>query len=389
VNGNDDLERWKRIARNAALALQQDPNNARALEAFNAARPHLAAAREATSTAEQEAAGDPGFWAALGLGASQGATFGFGDEAAGALGAIGALVPGGQSPGEAYRAYRDRTREETHAAIAARPGAYIAGEIASAIPQVVVPVAAAARVPAAATQASRLAQAARLVGRSARTGAIVGGITGAGRSEASGRDLARDVGIGTALGAGVGAVVPIGYGVASLARRRLVDPIVRALSRAPSSGPVRPSVSPLSGLLGAGDDLGAVAARPVPPRPPQVVTDVAPPMAAPVAPPLAPPVGAPAVSGRPDLGLLVPASPTQTAGPAVRTASPRVPSSLANKSADEIAGVLRDQFALAQSLGQEVTPQMLEAALRQLGVKEAKWGAVLKALQSQAGLLAQ
>ncbi len=81
-----------------------------------------------------------GFWGALGLGGAQGASLGFGDEATGAIQALGnkylpESMGGGGTAG--YSEERDAARAENQAAQKAHPYAYGAGEIAGALPSTI------------------------------------------------------------------------------------------------------------------------------------------------------------------------------------------------------------------------------------------------------------
>ena len=130
-------------------------------------------------------------------GALQGASFGFGDEAAGALAAaIPALdreaVGNGQTFGERYRNARDFYRGRNAVAEKSNPGTYLTGQVAGAVAPTLVGAG-----PANA-------------GAALRSAAGQGALQGAGYSDAdSARGLAGD----TALGAGVGLA---GYGAGQI-----------------------------------------------------------------------------------------------------------------------------------------------------------------------------
>jgi hypothetical protein len=130
-----------------------------------------------TAAIQQEAA--PGKLATVGLGFSQGATLGFGDELAGIVNAILTQSPK-KSFGDAYREQRDETRQATAAGREAHPAEYWSGEIGAALPTLLVPGAGVARL---APEASLLTRAAVRGGTAVGTGALVAGTDAAGRSE--------------------------------------------------------------------------------------------------------------------------------------------------------------------------------------------------------------
>lgn len=129
-----------------------------------------------------------------GLGAAaHGATLGFSDEAGGGLAAIGALLPGGESPGQAYRRVRDINRNTQKAFGAEHPAANVALNVAGGVLNPV------GRIKGPVT-----------AGKVAGTGALVGGLAGLGTGEG---DLASQL-KSTAIGATAGAVIPTAaYGV--------------------------------------------------------------------------------------------------------------------------------------------------------------------------------
>ena len=154
----------------------------------------------------------PGMMESLGRGTAQGATLGFGDEAQGAIQALGMkALPesmGGsdskQGLADLYREQRDVARRDDEAARAANPKSFIGGELAGGI------------LPAIATAGGGSAPAAggflRALARSAVSGAKWGAVTGLGDSKSDltqgdvGGALA-DTGKGALLGAGVGSAL--------------------------------------------------------------------------------------------------------------------------------------------------------------------------------------
>jgi hypothetical protein len=133
---------------------------------------------------------EPGRLEALGRGALQGATFGFADEAQGALESI--------FTDKTYQQARDAARAANARAQAAHGGFYGAGEIGGGIASAFVP-------------GLNIAEGAGL-GTVAAKSALAGGLGGLGGSEATSVEgLAKDVGAG-ALEGGVGGAVAHGVG---------------------------------------------------------------------------------------------------------------------------------------------------------------------------------
>lgn len=197
-------EEWRLIMQNAHDALAQNPNDAEAREALQAAIPMVQRQNTETSAQEMDAAQDPGRLASLGMGFSQGATFGFGDEVAALLNAAGAMLPGGQSPGEAFRSSLDQGRETLQQARQEHPFLTGTGDVIGAGATILPGMAGlGARGGAAvAGQVARvgLPRVGRVVGRAvsgALTGAGYAGASEAGRSEG---------GVGERAGAAAGAL---------------------------------------------------------------------------------------------------------------------------------------------------------------------------------------
>jgi len=138
---------------------------------------------------------------------AQGATFGFGEEIEAGARALGALVPGGRSPREAYRETVEGAREDIAKAYEDRPLESFATEMAGGFAPALLTLGgstpataasatgASARALRAARTASRASAARPVVG-----GAVEGAISGAGAGEGTvGR------GAGALFGAGIGA----------------------------------------------------------------------------------------------------------------------------------------------------------------------------------------
>lgn len=139
------------------------------------------------------------FVESLGSGLSQGLTFGFADEIAGAARAGIGKLQGEGNYSDLYKKYRDEQRAHMDAAKVDNKGAYVGGEIAGTIGTSFVP-------GAAALSPVKGASVAANVGRAAAGGAL----TSAGLSNAdptaSYKDLkqfGKDVGAGAALGGGL------------------------------------------------------------------------------------------------------------------------------------------------------------------------------------------
>lgn len=181
----------------------------------------------------------PGVGTSLAAGAAQGATFGFGDEAAAALRTGGRKLTDlvGASPqaalfeflnpeysAESFKGVQEETgpksyeefiaqgREFNREAQQANPGAYLTGEIGTGLAAGAGP----ARLAVKGTQTLRQA-----IPRLAGVGAAEGGVAGAGFSEADTLpEFAGDVAAGTATGAILGAALPAaGKGISTAVQR--------------------------------------------------------------------------------------------------------------------------------------------------------------------------
>lgn len=213
-------DQWRTIMRNAHAKLAADPTNERARAALRAAIPQVQNQNQATSQQEMSEAQDPGFWRSLGMGASQGATFTFGDEVSGLLAASGEYLRGDQGFGDAYREHRDTSREMLAQSREHQPLAAAIGDIAGAAGTMIPGAAAAgARAGIGAAQlgarvAPRVAPAiGRLVGRVAG-GALAGAgdqaLRGAGEADGSLGERVTAAGGGLQRGAILGGAFGLG-----------------------------------------------------------------------------------------------------------------------------------------------------------------------------------
>ena len=140
-------------------------------KAFLAATAHLATPTPTTS--------EPGVIESTARGAAQGATFGFADEITAALEAA--------ATGKKYTAARDESRANYHAAEAAHPIAYGAGELAGGIAPAFIPGGAVAKAVGLGAKAVEGAEALSGIGRVAHdvaTGAGYGALSAVGSSDA-------------------------------------------------------------------------------------------------------------------------------------------------------------------------------------------------------------
>lgn len=139
----------------------------------------------------------------------RGMTSEFSDELAGLGSGIAAMVPGGQSPTDAYKAERDAVRMTNDAYARENPGRAIAAQLAGGIGQGVVTAGGASALGAGARLvpvAARLGKA----GTSAALGAGAGAVTGLGGADTM-ADVPRAAGIG-AVGGGIGGALLSGAG---------------------------------------------------------------------------------------------------------------------------------------------------------------------------------
>lgn len=189
------------------------------------------------------------------LGGTQGASFGFGDEIAGALRAAQSLT-GNQSLAESYRAGRDEHRDVLRQAEEAEPEFYRGGDMAGSVATAFVP-------------GLGLARGAKLAGTAAKLAGL-GAVSGLGGSDAdltSGRvgDMKRaafDAAVGAGVGAGAGA---LGYGagkVVGAAGKKLgekaTERLARAEAKAVEMGEKTAKAETLSARSEAGRDKSAL-----------------------------------------------------------------------------------------------------------------------------------
>jgi hypothetical protein len=149
---------------------------------------------------EAKHAEKPGHLEALARGATSGATLGFADEAAGALGALGDLVTGNAGFKElpnSYRDYRDAFRKGNDDAKAAHPSTYLTGELGGGVATLAIP----------GVNAAKGASLAAKIGTAAKVGAVAGlGNSDADLTRGDVGRAAADTGIGAGVGAATGAL---------------------------------------------------------------------------------------------------------------------------------------------------------------------------------------
>ena len=173
-----------------------------------AIRKRLKEIQKATKTGEagRATAGQSAF-----RGLTENLSFGLQDEILGGASAVGAMLPGGQAPGEAYTARRDEARANRERLQQAHPAAYGVGSVAGALLPSLVPMGLAATAGRAgqgarqAVNAGRLALRPSTVGGAAAYGGAQGalGAFGASEGETAG-EIIGDTARGLALGAGLG-----------------------------------------------------------------------------------------------------------------------------------------------------------------------------------------
>lgn len=163
--------------------------------------------------------------------ALQGFTFGLSDELRGIAAGLGAMVPGGRTPGQAYGQAVEAERQALETFGQARPGASMAAEIGGGIASGLIPGGAVIR---GGTLAGRtLAPAASIgsaVGRGAAVGGVGGGLAGFGYAEGGLTDRAVGAGVGAATGAALGAAIPAA-GKAMQLRKPSAATLLRSVGR--------------------------------------------------------------------------------------------------------------------------------------------------------------
>jgi hypothetical protein len=179
----------------------------------------------------------PGGWESAGLGAAQGATFGFGDEGSAVLEWLIGKISGNEAYKDAtYTQLRDEYRKENAAAKEAHPLIYGASEIAGSVPALIA-TGGIGGTPATLGQAAKIG---------AIGGGILGGVSGLGAAEGDIKQQALQTIIGTGLGAGLGTA---GYGV-SYGVSKLFSPRVAARQAAKAYGATEDFLLANQGELG-------------------------------------------------------------------------------------------------------------------------------------------
>ncbi len=162
---------------------------------------------------------------ALGLGAADTASFGFGDELGAGLGATSEYLASkltGNKP-RSYDELLTTMRNQDTSAKESNPGSYLAGQAVGALGTG----AGLARggLSLAANAAGRGATLGRVAGASAIDGALLGGIQGFGSGEGSLQERAVNAGRSAAFGGAVGGVAPVALAGISGAVRRTISPM--------------------------------------------------------------------------------------------------------------------------------------------------------------------
>ena len=190
-----ELQAWMRELQMAALAGDQDQVQI-ALKQINSLN------RQANYRDEQEAGKVGGLATGL-METGQAVSSGLMDEAAGSAAAIGALLPGGKSPGEAYTSTHDVVRDAVAAGREQHPGIVLGSNLVGGL----LPGAAATK---------GVSALARMVGRQGMTaggrGLATGALMGAARGVGEGKTLGERAMMG-AVGGGVGGALGGGIGV--------------------------------------------------------------------------------------------------------------------------------------------------------------------------------
>ncbi|MFW7382361.1 MAG: ADP-ribosyltransferase [Oligoflexus sp.] len=210
-------------------------------------------------------------------GGFQGASFGFADELAGGLEAIGRQV-GIQGLGgsfsdiglatpeqremdftESYREARDARRGADSAAQEANPGSYMTGDIAGGIVSgAAIPLGAAAK---GASLASK-------VGTAAKLGSAFGAVEGLGRSEGeTAGDIVADTALGGAFGGVAGAAMPVvGAGLKAVGRgaKKVAEAILPGMEGGPEAANrfAAKAASILPGNVGDSEDYYRLLSQP-------------------------------------------------------------------------------------------------------------------------------
>lgn len=156
---------------------------------------------------------------------AQGATLGFADEIAGALGAIPAAIQTGNSVPEAYRGIRDAARQQRSDFAERNPGTALGAELAGGL-----------LTGGVGTKYVAGAKGADLIRKSTMLGGLLGGTSGLGYSnEDTVTGLLADAGQGAAIGGALGYAFPAAGQALSKAKANMVagrssDPYKKAVS---------------------------------------------------------------------------------------------------------------------------------------------------------------
>ena len=182
-------------------------------------------------------------------GAAQSASFGFADEATGALEAGKDLIMDPQTNldnvTDKYSQHRDESRKNYHDAEKANPGSYLTGELAGGAATMAVP----------GLNAMKAATFAGRVGAGALAGARVGAISGLGASEGQdASEVIRDTGKGAAIGGAFGGAVPAVLTGAGKA----IQPVQKMVQDGPRV------IKDFKGSFGSGFQEGAQQAQNIP-----------------------------------------------------------------------------------------------------------------------------
>lgn len=186
-----------------------------------------------------------------GISAISNGLMGFGDEAYGALGGLGAAITGNDIK-QAYLENRDLIRGAQNQYAQDYPVTNAVTGIMAGAPLMAFNPVKAAQLPQATTKMEAAFNAAKLAAQSAKTGAVYGGLYGLGSSEADTvGGVARDVGTNAAIGGAVGGVAqPIISGVSGLGKNLAI----RAFGNVKNTG----SINQAGGQTGAIDPIGGI-----------------------------------------------------------------------------------------------------------------------------------
>ena len=187
-----------------------------------------------------------------GISAISNGLMGFGDEAYGALGGLGAAVTGNDIK-QAYLENRDLIRGAQKQYAQDYPVTNAVTGIMAGAPLMAFNPVKAAQLPQATTKMEAAFNAAKLAAQSAKTGAVYGGLYGLGSSEADTvGGVARDVGTNAAIGGAVGGVAqPIISGVSGLGKNLAI----RAFGNVKNTGSINQAggqtgaINPISGVV--------------------------------------------------------------------------------------------------------------------------------------------